>query len=173
MLLLLGGCESLFPLEPPVFDLADCPAVFAGKPHSYVDGPLKWPTAEGTCEGLDDNPDDSVHTHLVTINSLAELSQLQVPAGAVAWVGLNNAERGTTTSPPDPDEFDWITAEPGIAVPWSSNSPDSNNLPTFARIEEEDGLLHDSVSETGDAGTPVDAICECDAFPALAARAGP
>ncbi len=172
LLLLLCGCEVVFPLEQP-FDPARCPEAFNGTTHVYFAEAMPWPSAEGNCELLDLDPDDQVFTHLTVMGSITEAAELGLPLNAQAWVGYTNARRNTTFPPstPNRDEFEWITEEPTDPVQWNGDNPNStSNPPIYVKVQQDDVGLHDATESNPTAGPPVGYLCECDAFPAIAER---
>lgn len=161
LLLAFAGCDQVFGLNDPVGPDATvplgCPAEFGANRYLLVETLLDWKSAELACEALDLDPDDEVHSHLAVINSADEL--LLIPrASADAWAGL--VDRASTGA------FEWITDEPTGPIPWGATEPNSSSSgPKCGEVDM-------SKPEIGDSGCPNSQpyFCECDGYPAIAAR---
>jgi hypothetical protein len=181
-IVLCSGCDFVFGLEAPVakdaamtvdapvdagFDPNACGPSFAGTRHLYFPESVTWLVAEGLCEILDPDPNDGTYVHLAVLTTLDEIGTLAaLPINGEAWVGLTNG-RLTAGGPPMRSEFEWITLEETIAVPWNGSDPDSPSSPPInATFDAGDTNIHDSTS-------PHSYICECDGFAPLAERVTP
>jgi len=169
-LVLCSGCDLVFPLKSPdtAIDarLDGCPEGFHGT-HLYVANPISWLAAEVDCENRDPDTTDAKFTHLAILSTLGEIPDFEVPVGAQAWVGLTNGRFTTGTMPPLKNEFEWITTELTIPVPWGASQPNSTSQPPLGGTIEDDFQIHDSGSNMH----PY--ICECDTLPAVVDRVNP
>jgi hypothetical protein len=175
LMLALSGCDEAFDLVEIHLDggggdtvsSGSCPEAFPASRRLYVPMFKNWPSAELHCKALDTVTTDSWHTHLLVVNSSADLEQGNIPALTNTWVGLTDQRRGTGTS--ILANFDWITGESGL-TPWSSSSPEaSGSAPYCAYRSSGDGLLHDGSCYTGSAPF----VCECDQMQPLAEHIPP
>jgi len=161
-LLATTGCDRVFGLpDHPGSTNADaavaaCP--FAPNRYAAFEELHDWKSAELACEALDPYPDDDVYVHLAVINQSAEI--LQLPRALTdAWVGL--LDRDATMN------WQWITDEPTDPIPWDTGEPNSTSSgPKCGEVDSS----HPAIGDAGCRGATDAYICECDGFPAVAAR---
>jgi hypothetical protein len=157
-LLLLAGCESVFPLdytlpEPCGTDSRYQPidAANVDPKHAYrleLDG-ASWPAAEATCV--------SDGGHLVVFESFDELGAIQ---RLTANAALQNVWVGIARQPTDPAVAESFTFVTGGAVPlsmWRNLEPNNSDAPELAAELGADGL-NDKPHDT----TKNSFVCECD-----------
>jgi hypothetical protein len=165
ILVLLAGCESIFPLEPP--PLA-CPMTYSASQdgigvYRVETTTFNFDDAQRMC--VEDAIDQRARTHLVVLSSAEELETVRRVAGLdvdfqQAWVGFSDRfSEGA---------FQWITTEDvdnsfakeGKTAPWASGEPNNGSG------AEEDCAVLRLTEDLNDiecsSGQPF--VCECDEF---------
>jgi hypothetical protein len=168
--LALAGCDRVFGLDDRDAPTGPaCPALFLGARFLEYPTVGSWLAAEAYCESLDPDPSDATYVHLAVLDEAADLVRISgVVSTNELWVGLT--DRASAPASPDPAAFVWVTEQPAAPPVWGSGEPDAGGPVRCGYLVGNAGEIHDSTCTSS--GSSHAAVCECDAWPFVPARAG-